>query len=47
MINTKAIFIFNFLLLTVVSFSQSNIEWKLIHPGIWKLTGGKPEKISL
>ena len=47
MINTKAIFIFNFLLFTIVSFSQSTTQWKLIHPGIWKLTVGKPEKISL
>ena len=47
MIHTKAIFIFNFLIFTIVSFSQSTTQWKLIHPGIWNLTVGKPEKISL
>lgn len=47
MIITKAIFIFNFLLFTIVSFSQSTTQWKQTHPGIWKLTVGKPEKISL
>lgn len=47
MIKTKAGLIFNFLLLTVIGFSQSSIQWKQAHPGIWKLTVGKPEKISL
>ncbi len=34
-------------LFSVRLFAQSGLQWEEVHPGIWKATAGKPEKISL
>jgi hypothetical protein len=28
-------------------FAQTNVQWKMLYPSVWKATIGKPEKISL